>query len=62
MKTYRIEHIEELGGHFYIQANSAAEALEKFDIEVANGRIDLSRLEMINASNTAEEVKDRGDG
>ena len=58
MKTYRIEHIEELGGHFYIQANSAAEALEKFDAKVSEGLIDLYRLEVISSSNTTEEVKD----
>lgn len=58
MKTYKIEHHEELVDYFYIQANSATEALEKFDIEVANGRIDLSRLEMVSSCNTAEEVKE----
>lgn len=58
MKTYRIEHIEELGGHFYIQANSAVEALEKFDAKVSEGLIDLYRLEVISSSSTTEEVKD----
>lgn len=58
MKTYKIEHHEELVDYFYIQANSATEALEKFDIEVANGRIDFSKLEMISSCNTAEEVKE----
>lgn len=62
MKTYRIEHHEELIDYFYIQANSEAEALEKFDIEVANGRIDFSKLEMVDACNIAEEVEDRSDG
>ena len=38
MKTYRIEHREELADYFYIQANSTSEALKKFEAEVANGR------------------------
>ena len=58
MKTYRIEHREELVDYFYVNANSEAEALEAFDAEVAAGKIDLSRMEMITASNTAEEVPD----
>lgn len=61
MKTYRIEHREELADYFYIQANSASEALEKFDIEVANGQISFDRMEMVNSSNTAEEVEDCDD-
>ena len=61
MKTYRIEHREELADYFYIQANSASEALEKFEEEVSNGQISLDRMEMVNSSNTAEEVKDCGD-
>lgn len=61
MKTYKIEHHEELVDYFYIQANSATEALEKFDIEVANGRIDFSKLEMVSSCNTAEEVPDCSD-
>lgn len=62
MKTYRIEYIETLGGHFYIQANSEAEALEKFDAEVSEGLIDLNQLEVISSSSTTDEVKDHGDG
>ena len=58
MKTYRIEHREELADYFYIQANSASEALEKFEAEIADGRISLDRMEMVNSSNTAEEVPD----
>ena len=53
MATYKIKHKEELIGWFYVEADSEEEALDEFDFQVNDGKVDFSDMEMINSSNEA---------
>lgn len=53
MATYKIIHKEELIGWFYVEADSEEEALDEFDFQVNDGKVDFSDMEMINSSNEA---------
>ena len=56
MKEYRITHKEELIGYFYVEAQTEAEAMEKFSRMAANGDIDFSDMEMTDSSDTVDTV------
>ena len=55
MKTWKIVHKEELIGWFYVEAETAEEALEQYKYNVDNGEIDFGDMEMINSEDTVEE-------
>lgn len=57
MKTYKIVHTETLIGWFYVEAETPEQALEEYNFQVSNGKIDFSDLEMIDSEDKAEEVK-----
>lgn len=56
MKEYRITHKEELIGYYYIEAQTEAEALEKFSRMAANGEINFSDMEMTDSSDIVDTV------
>ena len=56
MKEYRITHREELVGYYYVEAETKAEALEKFSRMAAEGKIDFSDMEMVDSSDTVDTV------
>ena len=57
MKTFKIVHREKLVGWYYINAETAEEALEEFEYQVSEGKIDISDLEMIDVENSVEQGK-----
>lgn len=58
MALYKIVHREELVDEFFYEANSREEALELYNEDAWNGRIDFSRMEMVDSSDTVEQVKE----
>ena len=55
MKTWKIVHKEELVGYFYVEAETAEDALEEYAHQVGNGQIDFSDMEMVDSEDTVEE-------
>lgn len=55
MKTWKIVHKEELVGYFYVEAETAEDALEEYAYQVENGQIDFSDMEMVDSEDTVEE-------
>lgn len=55
MKTWKIVHKEELVGYFYVEAETAEDALKEYAYQVENGQIDFSDMEMTDSEDTVEE-------
>ena len=54
MKTYKIVHKEELVGWFYVEAETAEEAIEQWRYKVGNGEVDFGDMEMVSSEDTVE--------
>ena len=54
MKTWTICHREELCGYFDIEAETPEAALEEYYRQVEEGKVDFSKLEMVDSSDTFE--------
>lgn len=58
MALYRIVHREVLVDEFFYEANSEEEAMAHYEDDAWNGRIDFSNAEMVDSSDTVEQVKE----
>lgn len=53
MAVYKIVHREELVGWYWVEADSEEQALEEYQYQVSEGKIDFNDLEMVNSSDMA---------
>lgn len=56
MKTWKIVHREELVGWYYVEAETAEDAMEEWKHRVENGQVDFGDMEMVNSDDVVEEV------
>lgn len=56
MKTYKITYTEKLIHEFYVDAENAEDASEKFDMQLNHGEIDFSDGCLVNSSLKIEEA------
>lgn len=56
MKTWKIVHREELVGWYYVEAETAEDAMEEWKHRVENGQIDFGDMEMVDSDDVVEEV------
>lgn len=55
MKIWKIVHREELVGWYYVEAETAEDAMEEWKHRVENGQIDFDDMEMVDSEDTVEE-------
>lgn len=56
METYKIIHKEVLEGWYYVEAESEEAALEEFQYQCGEGKIDFSDMEMVDSEDIAESL------
>ena len=55
MITWKIVHREELVGWYYVEAETAEDAMEEWKHRVENGQVDFGGMEMVDSEDTVEE-------
>ena len=55
MKTWKIVHREELIGWYYVEAETAEDAMKEWKHRVENGQVDFGDMEMVDSDDVVEE-------